>query len=449
MVDQETEPHEDSAQQSRASSQTAYVVVVYGASAGAVHEIRDRGCTLGRPNDGSSPDIAIDDARMSRKHVRIEGSSTGWMLVDLGSKNGGFVDGIPFAPRAIVPLASGAVVRIGNTLLVFRTGAHHDDHDSERETFPGASPQAVEVRRRVGLVSRGSGHVLVLGETGTGKERVARRIGRTPPSRPFVAQNCAELTRDLARSELFGHVRGAFSGATNAKDGLADVVQDGVLFLDEVGELPLEVQGELLRFLEDGSYRPVGSTTARISQARVVAATNVDLDAAVRIGAFRRDLLARLRATNKPIVLPPLRERREDVLGWARRFLDDASPHELPPLLWSAGAAECLLLYGWPENLRELGGVMRGLIESPPSWPVPAEGLPGQIQQERRALRQHGEPIEAPMATIDDPAPEVIARALGEAGGRMRAASIALNIDRRKLYRLCERHGIDLAQFRK
>ena len=445
VVDQETQPHDDSARGVTPQAGVAYVVVLFGSTAGAIHTIGRGGLVIGRRSDAGGATLAFDDGRMSRMHVRIGLGAAGWQLVDLDSRNGGFVDGVPFSPAATVDLASGSVLRIGDTLLAFRVGPTSDNHDDEREAFPGASPPAADVRRRLGLIARGRGHVLVLGETGTGKERIARRIGR---GCSFIPQNCAELTRELARSELFGHARGAFSGATSAKQGLVDAAGDGVLFLDEIGELPLDVQGDLLRFLEDGSYRPVGATDLRVSRARVVAATNVDLDAAVRIGAFRRDLLARLRAANAPLVLPPLRERREDILGWARRFLDEANPSELPPVLWTAGAAECLVLYPWPENLRELGGAMRALVESPPTWPIESSALPDRLQTHRRAMRDRQVVDAEASVFVDDPSRDAIERALVETGGRMRAASMKLGIDRRKLYRLCERFGIDISNYR-
>jgi len=293
--------------------------------------------------------------------------------------------------------------------------------------------------------------VLILGETGTGKERVARRIGRGASPRPFIPQNCAEVTADLARSELFGHVRGAFSGAATSKEGLVDAARDGTLFLDEVGELPLEVQADLLRFLEDGTYRPVGATDLRSSTCRIVAATNVDLEAAVGAGGFRRDLLARLRASNAPLVLPPLRERREDILGWARLFLDEVCQPETPVELWTSGAAECLVLYPWPENLRELRGVMRSLVEMAPRWPLDSNALPEKIQAHRRKLRASGggppEPVAGPTG-VAEPTREVIEHALVSTDGRMRAASALLGVDRRKLYRLCEKLDINISSYR-
>lgn len=462
MIDQNTEQHDDSALESSPRSTTAHVVTVHGSSSGSVREIADRGVSIGRRAEPQRADLAFEDPRMSRLHVRIEQEGVGWKLEDLGSRNGGFVDGIPFQPAMAVSLDEGSVIRMGNTIMVFRAQPPTNQIDGEREVFPGASPPAAEVRRRLALLAATVGHVLILGETGTGKERVARRIGRTHPGRPFIPQNCAEVSRDLVRSELFGHARGAFSGAAMAKEGLVDAAKDGVLFLDEVGELPLDVQGDLLRFLEDGSYRPVGSTELRSSRARVVSATNVDLEAAVRESSFRRDLLARLRASNAPLMLPPLRERREDILGWARRFLDETCASDLPPEIWTAGAAECLVLYPWPENLRELRGVMRALVETAPRWPIGSKLLPERIQAHRRRLRdgRHdcelaaaapapaGAAAPAPAAPAEEPTREAIERALAKTEGRMRAASILLGIDRRKLYRMCEKLSINIDVYR-
>lgn len=458
MSDGTTEQHEDSALAIVRGGSTFHVVALYGRSSGSVHEASARGLSIGRATDPVQADLTFDDARMSRLHVRIADDGSGWQLEDLGSRNGGFVDGVPFAANAKVALGDGSVVRLGNTLLVFRACAPDRSVDSEREVFPGGSPAAAAVRQRVTLLAGGTGHVLILGETGTGKERVARRIGRVAPPRAFVPQNCAEVSTELARSELFGHVRGAFSGAVTAKEGLVDAARDGALFLDEVGELPLDVQGDLLRFLEDGSYRPVGSTELRTSSCRIIAATNVDLDAAVRMGGFRRDLVARLRASNAPLVLPPLRERREDILGWARLFLDEAYTKELPTEIWTAGAAECIALYTWPENLRELRGVMRALVETEPTWPIEASALPARLQADRRKLRE-----QANLAGNDglgggggegagnggvEPTREAIEQALAACAGRMLTASALLGVDRRKLYRLCEKLGINIGAYR-
>lgn len=439
-----TDQQDDSARyQARMSAPAAHMRVAHGRAPRPVMEIPATGLTVGRAGGDDDADLVLEDRRISRRHVRVEASVLGWHLVDAGSRNGGFVDGRPFEPGQRVALADGAVVRLGDSLLVFRASAP-GVIDGDVAMFPGESPLAAAVRVQLRRLAGASGHVLIQGETGTGKEHAAQFLGRASAPRPFVPLNCAELTSQLARSELFGHVRGAFSGAHAAKEGLIDAAGSGVLFLDEIGELPLDVQGDLLRFLEDGSFRPVGSTELRRSPARIVAATNVDVDDFVRQGRFRRDLLARLRASNPPLELPPLRARPEDVAGWARRFAVEAEG-ACPAELFSAGAAECLVLYPWPENLRELRGLVRSLVADPLDKPVPPDQLPERLRAHRQRLRgDQGEPTPSGAAPLDEPTREEIEAALEQTGGRMRTAAQQLRIDRRKLYRLCERHGIDI-----
>ena len=418
----------------------------------AVHLVTPAGLLLGRHVDGGG--VTILDEKMSRRHVRVALLGEGWHLVDVGSRNGGFVDGRAFSPNDRVPLDDGAAVRLGDTLLVFRVADPPDVPDDDlADAYPGVSPVAAAVRARLQRLAGGVGHVLIVGETGTGKERAARSIARGTQDRPFVPQNCAELSQTMVRSELFGHVKGAFTGAVSPRTGLVEEASGGVLFLDEIGELSLEIQAELLRFLEDGSYRMLGSPALRQSTARIVAATNVDLDDAVRRGRFRRDLLARLRATNPPLELPPLRLRRDDILDWAARFLGEvASGWEGAP--WTAGAAECLVLYPWPENLRELRGVMRALGEHRRRWPITPAELPPRIRDHRAAGRgvaveRTPPPPEAPPPPSPPLTRAVIVAALRATGGRMRTAALKLGIDRRKLYRLCQSEGIEVDRYRR
>jgi DNA-binding NtrC family response regulator len=429
----------------------AWVRVFSGAPGGAGFRASAGGTTIGRSAEPAQADILLDDGRASRLHARIAHGDDEWSISDAGSRNGGFVDGAVLAPGKTLPLVDGSVIRLGDSVAVF----HLDPcaaPGSDAGFFPGISAQAHQVRQRLERLAAATGHVLIVGETGTGKEQAARRIGRDAPA--IVPVNCAELSRDLARSDLFGHTRGAFSGAAAAREGLIETARHGVLFLDEIGELPLDVQGELLRFLEDGSYRPLGAPELRTSTARVVAATNVDLDAAVAAGTFRRDLLARLRASSPPLLLPPLRERRVDIPGWADRFLREVAPGA-PPTPWTAGALECLLLHTWPENLRELRGIVRGAAEAPQEWPLQPTRLPPRLQEHRRGLRSPMAELPLPIDPDPDPVPAAaepsradIEAALRGTGGRMRAAAAELGIDRRKLYRLCERFGVDPNVFR-
>ena len=438
----QTDPQDDSTPVNERDHEVAHLRILTGRSTRSIYEIRSKGVSIGRV--GSDSDIVIDDGRMSRRHARIERSSGGWRLQDLHSTNCGFVDGRGFGSGARTPLGSEAVIRLGDTLMVFRAAVPRADSP----IFPGVSVVAAEVRQRLQALAAGTGHVLILGETGTGKERIARAFGEFRASQPFVTLNAAELTRELARSELFGHVRGAFTNAGANKAGLVDSAGDGVLFLDEIGELAIDVQADLLRFLEDGSYRPVGSTELRRSNARLVAATHVDLDQAVQHGTFRRDLLARLRASNPPLKLPPLRERREDILAWTQLFFRQAGRDIDEP--WTAGALECLLLYPWDENLRGLGGAVNLVLTRTSSFPCKTEHLPPEVVEHRAKLRGSPGTRASGESTPQrpDPSKAEIETALVETQGNMRLAARRLGIHRRKLYRLCERFGIAHESFR-
>jgi DNA-binding NtrC family response regulator len=429
----------------------AHLRVLTGQTPNQVHVFQSSGTSIGRV--GGDCDFLVDDGRMSRRHARIERGVTGWRLQDLVSRNGGFVDGHGFGAGDRMPLVDGAVIRLGDSLMVFRTSAPTSDGRADSPVFPGISPVVVTLRRRIDALAQGAGHVLILGETGTGKERVAKAIGDARAPHPFVTLNSAELSRDLARSELFGHVRGAFTNANANKLGLVDMAGDGVLFLDEIGELSLDVQAELLRFLEDGSYRPLGSTELRHSNARVVAATHVDLDQAVQNNRFRRDLLARLRASNVPLELPPLRERREDILGWTQLFLRQGN-YDVGPSPWTVGALECLLLYPWNENLRGLGANVIEAATQSQAFPCGTEHLSAELRAYRGTLRArtsagNDEPTPAQVpAQQPEPTKLEIEEALRNTQGRVRTAAQQLGIDRRKLYRLCERFGIALEAYR-
>ncbi|HET7500325.1 MAG TPA: sigma 54-interacting transcriptional regulator [Kofleriaceae bacterium] len=445
----QTEQQDDSAVSLQELDHTiAHVRILTGRVPHAVHVFSSKGVSIGRL--GSDCELVVDDGRMSRRHARIERTAAGWQLQDLGARNRGFVDGRGYGAGDRVPLADGAVLRLGDTLMVFRTSPPTGDGKADSEIFPGISPVAVAVRRRIETLASGMGHVLIIGETGAGKERVAQAIGKQRAPHPFVTLNSAELSRDLARSELFGHVRGAFTNATGNKPGLVDTAGDGVLFLDEIGELSLDVQAELLRFLEDGSYRPLGSTELRHSSARVVAATHVDLDQAVESGKFRRDLLARLRASNKPLELPALRDRREDILGWTQLFFRERN-RDTTVSPWTVGALECLLLYPWEYNLRDLRSVVAEACEHTTTFPCGTEHLPSSLRGHRGALRAPigvTPPDEPPVPPPPDPTKAEIEEALKATRGNMRMASQRLVIDRRRLYRLCEKFGIARESYR-
>lgn len=442
-----TEQQDDSARRNLAARRTSgHVRVVHPRN--AVVDMLPSGITIGRDCD-----LQLDDTRVSRRHVRLAQRPTGWTLEDLGSRNGGYVDGLAFQPGGHVPLDDGSLIRIGDSLLVFRMSPRPEDDDGvDAAAFPGVSPAAHAVRRKLATLRAGEGHVLVFGETGTGKERVAHAIAGN--RKPIVSQNCAELRPELARSELFGHVQGAFSGASQAKPGRIESAGAGALFLDEIGEMDLGVQADLLRFLEDGSYRPVGGQKLMYSEARIVAATNVDLERASETGKFRRDLFGRLTASNPQLKLPALRDRREDLFAWTQRFAREV--RQPAPALWTAGALECLLLYNWPQNLRGLRGLVRDLAANaePPPWQ--SEQLPEPIQLHRGALRESCKAAAvAPCPVADRPeaaavglSRAAIEAALRDTDGEVAAAAKRLRLERTKLYRLCKQLGIAYEEYR-
>lgn len=288
------------------------------------------------------------------------------------------------------------------------------------------SPAMQAVLKRAARFARTDAPVVVTGETGTGKEVVARILhensDRAP--KPFVAVNVAALPAELLESELFGHVKGAFTGASRARPGLFEEADGGSLFLDEIAEMPLSLQAKLLRALQDGEIRHVGDTRSFTVDVRVICATHRDLMARVRDGSFREDLYYRLKVL--ALTVPPLRERREDVLPLARSFLlqESSSAHDFSP-----EARELLLAYSWPGNVRELHNVVRhgaalatGPVVSREELPAELGSLPGPAGR--------FEP-----KTLAEVEREHVLRTLDACGGSQTLAARVLGIGRNTLWR--------------
>jgi two-component system response regulator HydG len=268
--------------------------------------------------------------------------------------------------------------------------------------------------------------VVVLGESGTGKELVARALHDNGPrrERPFVAVNVAALPADLLESELFGHVRGAFTGATADRQGLLEAADGGTLFLDEIAEMPLPLQAKLLRALQEGEVRRVGDTRTFGVDVRFVCATHRDLRRRIAEGSFREDLYYRLHVL--AVRVPPLRERREDVLPLARSFL---RAQRRPSAGFSAAAERLLLAHDWPGNVRELGNaVMHGAA-------LARGGIiePGHLPEE--VARRAAPGADAPARTLLDVEREHVLRVLAACGGSRAEAAKALGIGRNTLWR--------------
>ena len=294
-----------------------------------------------------------------------------------------------------------------------------------------------EVLELAGQVAPLDTTVLVFGESGTGKEFVVRMIHEQSrrAGGPFVSVNCAALTETLLESELFGHVRGAFTGAMRDKPGLFEVASHGTLFLDELGEVAPGVQAKLLRALQEREIRRVGGERTIKVNTRVVAATNRDLRAAVQAGTFREDLYFRLGAF--VIAIPPLRERREDIPPLAHEFVQrSAKRMDKDVRSISADAMTLLMRYEWPGNVRELEHAIERAVILARSATVTVRDLPAELAQPRAGLRASG--------TLDLTINEerLIRQALERFGGNRKRAAEALNISPVTLWRKMKEYAI-------
>jgi DNA-binding NtrC family response regulator len=307
----------------------------------------------------------------------------------------------------------------------------------------GRSGGMLAVYKQIALACASDAPVLVTGETGTGKELVARAIHRHGPrsSRPFVPVNCGALPEGLLESELFGHVRGAFTGAVADKRGLFEEARGGTLFLDEIGEMSPALQVRLLRTLESGEVRPVGSPRATSVDVRVIAATHRDLERAAKEGSFRQDLFYRLHVF--AIRIPPLRERREDIPLLAAHFLAALSAQGRGTASATSAAVAALAAHDWPGNVRELENTLERLAVESRGGAIDVADLPPQF-------RERPEPLEAPLfaglPTLEEMEKRYLRHVLAAVKGNRSRAAEALGIDRRTLYRMAERFGIDLGE---
>jgi DNA-binding NtrC family response regulator len=328
------------------------------------------GVTVGKPG---CAEVVIDDPFVSARHLRIEAREGRWHLVDLGSTNGTFLGGAR-VQRAELPL--GVPITVGEAeLLLEPLTAPPPARSAAFEGMHSADPAMRQVFELVERVAPSTAAVAILGETGVGKELVARALHARSERRagPFIPVNCSAIAETLIESELFGHEKGAFSGAERLRKGAFEEAHGGTIFLDEVGELPIDLQPKLLRVLELGEVKRVGASRPLQTDVRIVAATHRDLRAAVRAGRFREDLFYRLCVV--PITVPPLRARRGDVRALAELFLQASAPRGLP-LRWSEEALRRLEGYDWPGNVRQLRNVVqRALLFRGEGLAVPAEAV--------------------------------------------------------------------------
>jgi DNA-binding NtrC family response regulator len=313
------------------------------------------------------------------------------------------------------------------------------DGKTQIEDIVGKSPVMLEVYKLVARVAGSTATVLVNGESGTGKELVARAIHNHSPraSRTFVPVNCTALTESLLESELFGHQRGAFTGAIATKKGLFEMASGGTLFLDEIGDMGPKMQSQLLRTLQDGEVRPVGSSESIKVDVRLVCATNKDLDDEVKSGRFREDLYFRINVVT--VTLPPLRDRPGDVPILVAHFLKKLARREgRPATALSAEALDMLRHYSWPGNVRELENAVERAVAVAKGNVILPSDLPPEVLG-GDAPRPSGLIEDRP--TLAELERRYIALVLSESGGNKKKAAEKLGIDRRTLYRALERSG--------
>jgi DNA-binding NtrC family response regulator len=400
---------------------TSEVVIARGAARHAAREETREGRTLV---------VSLPGSFMSRVHARVTRAAGAWLLVDEDAKNGTFVNGERVTKAT---LADGDVIECGHTLLIFRAGLQRDPELSpDRDQASAAGPLHTlvpELEHRHVLLTRMAAStlpILLLGETGTGKEVAARAVhALSGRSGPFVAVNCGALPPTLLESQLFGHVKGAFSGATRDEPGYFRAAERGTLLLDEIGELSPTSQAAFLRATEEHLVTPVGSTRALPVDVRVIAATNRPLAQLVEVGTFRRDLFARLSAFTHRLL--PLRERKEDIGVLLASLFPDLEAIEVD-------AANDLLGYDWPLNVRELRQIVA-------SARVLGGGAPIGRAHVNPVVREAAEPSGGELRT------RLVAE-LERSKGNVAAVARVFGKAPTQVHRWIRRFGLDLNRFR-
>jgi DNA-binding NtrC family response regulator len=306
----------------------------------------------------------------------------------------------------------------------------------------GVSAKMQRVYKMIEKVSQHEYPVLILGESGTGKELVAKSIHYSGirKERPFAPVDCSSLVPTLIESELFGYVKGAFTGAMQSKQGLLEAAQGGTLFLDEIGDMPVDLQAKLLRALQEREVKPVGSTERRHINIRIIAATNRDLESAIRTGAFRQDLYFRLNVVQ--VKLPPLRERKSDIQLMVISFLEKFSDPHGPPRTISDDAMRRLIAYDWPGNVRELENAIERAVAMGSGPIVHVGDLPSNLHYPSSERVPDKDEL-LPMEELERRA---ILRTLRETGGDKLAAARMLGIGKTTLYRKLKQYQMEQAQ---
>jgi transcriptional regulator with GAF, ATPase, and Fis domain len=427
----------------RAASAGIVATVLSGSSKGITRPVGAR-MTIGKAPDN---DLVLGDDTVSRHHCELVRTGDGIQVKDLESTNGTKIDGTRVQEAIISP---GSVLKVGEIEIAFRPAAQRlEVLPSDATEFEGVIGVALSMRTIFGVLERiapTDATVLLEGETGTGKDVLARAIlaRSTRAGKPFVVVDCGAVSYSLIESELFGHERGAFTGAVASRQGAFELSDGGTLFLDEIGELPLDVQPKLLRVLETREFRRVGGNKTLRANVRVIAATKRNLEREVSAGKFREDLYFRLAVV--PLTVPPLRARREDIPLLARHILTLTSAAR--EYVLSAETIEALGAHDWPGNVRELRNVLEravylaqatnthelGLVLLPGPSGGPSDGsFQFESSKSYRDTR----------AKYDTEFERRYVRwLLGRHGGNVSAAAREAKMDRKHLHDMAKKHGL-------
>ncbi len=390
--------------------------------------------------------IDVPDSWMSGDHIRLQRDGDAWLVRDCGSKNGTFVNGTRI-DRAV--MVDGDLIEAGNTLFLHCAGSRRSFREQADVVVDPAMvrPAALAtlnaaLSRRLDELERVAPTgvpVLIGGESGTGKEMLARAVHELSGREgPFVPLNCGALAPTIIESELFGHRKGAFSGASEARPGFVRAADGGTLFLDEVAELPESSQVKLLRVLQEKEVVPVGETRAIKVDVRVVAATHQDLPARVTDGRFRQDLFARLAGFE--VGLPPLRARREDIGLLVAALLPRVAGGAAASIKLERAAGRLLFCYDWPLNIRELEQALAAAVALADGNEIGPEHLPA-------ALRGEG-PLRAPLDEDDVDLRARLTELLETHRGNVSAIAREMGKARVQVRRWCKRFGLNADDYR-
>jgi DNA-binding NtrC family response regulator len=436
----QTKAHASNSPESRDAVRGFRLHVVEGPEKGRVWTSESAQCSIGSL---ASNDVVIKDDTVSRFHCEIVADASGARVRDLDSLNGTLVDGVKVVEAH---LRDDSALRLGATVVRFRYRSESNElRASEATSFGGMIGSSPAMRRAFALLERAAASnatVLLEGETGTGKGRAAQAIHDESARKgmPFETLDCGSIPATLIESELFGHERGAFTGATAARAGVIEQASGGTLFLDEIGEMPIDLQPKLLRVLENREIRRVGASQRRPVDVRIIAATNRDLRAEVNAGRFRPDLYFRIAVLK--IAIPPLRERREDLPALVEGMLSalGATPAEAAPLRTPEFQAQ-IARARWPGNVRELRNCVERCLVFEDARSV-TEDEPASSRRPAAADGARLPLTEARQNAVDAFEKRYLEELIAAHGGKMSRAAEAAGINRVYLYKLLRRHGL-------